>query len=387
MSKNNTSTAGQAVVKKRREPLTDTNLLMFITIGIFVGMYALGAIFLGGGFRNPQQFIDIFNNNAFLIIISCGLSIVMVTGGIDISVGGVVALVTMSCVVFLDSAHGNVFVTLLLALGIGLAFGLLHGTLVAYLEIQPFIVTLAGMFLARGLTTIISVNPHTAQNEAFLALKSTSIRIPWEFLGSYGKTGNFIPAKVELGAIVAVVVVVVIFAIQRWSRFGRNLYAIGGNSQSAITLGINVKRTKFMAYLLCGLLAGIGGFVYLLHTGAGDVANATQAEMKAIASSIIGGTLLTGGVGTVIGTLFGTLTLVTIDNIVRAAGTVNAIWLKPWWQKITTGGMLFFFILLQSLILAYRGKGDFAFSLPKWKPKNKSGGEGAPASEKSATAE
>lgn len=149
--------------------------------------------------------------------------------------------------------------------------------------------------------------------------------------------------------------------ILKWTRFGRNLYAVGGGSQSALMLGINVKRTKFYSYLLCGLLSGIGGYVYLLHTGAGNASNATAAEMQAIASSIIGGTLLTGGVGNIIGTLFGVLSLKTINNIVIASGLR-----EPYWQSITTGLMLCFFILLQSVVLSLRDRGGFRLKLPEW---------------------
>jgi len=345
--------------KKRREPISNTNLLLIITICTFVGMYVLAMLVWGGGFLNPQQFLDLFNNNAFLIVISCGLTIVMIAGGIDISVGGITALVTMACVVYLDDHSGSVIGSVGLALGMGIAFGLVQGTLISYLEIQPFIVTLAGMFFAKGMTTIVSVEPRTAVHEAFVALKEFRIVIPG--IGSYGKTGNFIPAKVELGVIVAIAVVLAIFVILKWTRFGRNLYAVGGNNQSALMLGINVKRTKFYSYLLCGLLSGIGGYVYLLHTGAGNASNATAAEMQAIAAAIIGGTLLTGGVGNVIGTLFGVLSLKTINNIVIASGLR-----EPYYQSITTGLMLCFFILLQSVILALRDKGGFTLQLPEW---------------------
>lgn len=333
--------------RRHREPMTDTGLLLTITICIFLGMYSFAWVVWGGGFRNPQQFFDIFNGNAALIVVSCGLSVVMITGGIDISVGGVTALVTMACVAYLDDFAGSVFGAVLLSIAIGLAFGALHGFLISYVEVQPFIITLAGMFLSRGLTTIISANPRTAVHEGFLALKNTILRLT--FMGSYGKQGNFIPVRIELGAIISLLVVATIFIMLRWTRFGRNLYALGGNSQSALMLGVNIKRTKFYAYLLCGLLSGIAGFVYFMHTGAGDVANATQAEMKAIAASIIGGTLLTGGVGNIIGTLFGVLTLTTIDSIVRASGLT-----EPWWQRITTGAMLCFFILLQSVVISRR---------------------------------
>jgi len=358
MKRDNDLSAGISE-KKRREPISNTNLLMTITVCTFIGMYVIAMIAWGGGFLNPQQFLDLFNNNAYLLIIACGLTMVMISGGIDISGGGITALVTMVCVVYLEDHGGTVIGSLLIALGIGLAFGLVQGILISYLEIQPFIVTLAGMFFARGMITIVSIAPRTATQEAFLKIKQARITLPG--IGYYGKTGNFIPAQVEPGVIVAITVVIIVAVILKWTRFGRNLYAVGGNSHSALTLGINVKRTKFCAYLLAGLLSGISGYVYLLHTGAGDAANATQAEMQAIASNIIGGTLLTGGVGNVVGTLFGMLSLKTITNIVIASGLT-----KPYYQSITTGLMLCFFILLQSVILAIREKGSFRLLLPEW---------------------
>jgi simple sugar transport system permease protein len=339
--------AAQRLSLKGREPISNTNLLLAITVCTFFGMYGMAMGVWGGGFLNPQQFLDLFNNNSFLIVVACGLTIVMIAGGIDISVGGITALVTMVCVVYLDDKGGSVAGSLAIALGIGTAFGLVQGFLVSYLEIQPFIVTLAGMFFAKGMTTIVSVAPRTAEHAAFLALKQFRIVIPG--IGSYGKTGNFIPARIELGVVIALAVVLLVFIVLKWTRFGRNLYAIGGNNQSALMLGINVKRTRFFSYLLSGVLSGIGGYVYLLHTGAGNASNASAAEMQAIASAIIGGTLLTGGVGNVIGTLFGVLSLKTINNIVIASGLR-----EPYWQSITTGLMLCFFILLQSVILKIR---------------------------------
>ncbi len=335
------------MIFKKREPLTDSNLLLVVTIGIFAVMYISSIFAFGGGFTRPQQFLNLFNENAALIILACGLSIVMVGGGIDISVGGITALVCMSCVVCIDDKGFGVFGALLLALGIGLAFGIFQGLLISYLEIQPFIVTLAGMFFARGVTTMIEVKPRSVQNELFNAMRNIEIIIPG--LGYRAKNGNYIDAKIELGVVVALLIVVLIFCILKWTRFGRNLYAVGGNIQSALMLGINVKRTKLFSHMLCGLLAGIGGYVYLMHTGSGSVTQATGAEMKAIAASIIGGTLLTGGVGNVIGTPFGVLALGTINNIVVALRLKG-----PWWQGITTGIMLCFFIVLQSVILSYR---------------------------------
>lgn len=339
---------------RRREPITDTQLLLSITICIFVGMYVMAMLVWGGGFLKPQMLFDILNDNAYLIIISCGLTIVMITGSIDISVGGVTALVAMVGVMILN---GNLFAVpegsriaaaLAAALLIGLAFGLAQGFLIAYLEIQPFIITLAGMFFARGMITIISVDPQKAPQELMDVLQ-TRIDIPW--LGSVNKRGELIPARMEIGVVIALIIVALVFVLLHNLQLGRGFYAVGGNRQSALMLGVNVRRTRFMAHLLCGLLAGIAGFVFMMHTGAGNATNATAAEMNAIASSIIGGTLLTGGVGNVIGTFFGVLTLSTIKSIVTTSGLRD-----PWWQSITTGAMLCLFILLQSVVLMRKNK-------------------------------
>ena len=334
------------IVEKRREPLSDTKLLMTITISIFIVMYLLAMGLLGGGFLHPQQIFDMLNDNASLIIVSCGLTIVMIGGGIDISVGAVTSLVVMSCVLYLNGG-GNTFVAALLALGIGLAFGLVHGYLISYLEIQPFIVTLAGMFFARGMTTILSVNPQKVTHEGFAALRDIKIEISW--LGYTAKNGNLVPARMELGVVIAFICVIAVFILLKYLRLGRCFYAMGGNQQSALMLGINVKRTRFISYVLSGCLSGISGFVFMMHTGAGNATNAAGMEMNAIAAAIIGGTLLTGGVGNVIGTFFGVMTLTTIKKIVVSSGLND-----PWWQNITTGGMLCFFILLQSVVLSRR---------------------------------
>ena len=151
--------------------------------------------------------------------------------------------------------------------------------------------------------------------------------------------------------VVALLLVVLLFILLRWSRLGRGFYAVGGNRQSALMLGINVKRTRFIAHLLCGVLAGIGGYVYFLHVGSGAASHASGMEMNAIASAIIGGTLLTGGVGNIAGTLFGVLSLSLIQNIVSSAGLDQA-----WWTGITIAGMLCLFLIIQSIVMA-RKKG------------------------------
>lgn len=335
---------------KNRVGMSDTTLLLTITIAVFFAMYIVAMIFLGSGFLKPQTFFNILNENASLIILACGMSIVMITGGIDISVGMLTALVCMSMAVHLDFQGGSVFSAILIALGIGLAFGLVQGFLVAYLEIQPFIVTLAGMFFAKGMTTIVNASQFNVEHAGFQALKAIRLYIP--FLGSVNKKGIYIPAYVEIGVVVALLVVVLLFVLLRWAKLGRNFYAVGGNSQSANMLGINVKRTKFLAHLLCSLLASVGGIVYFLHVGSGSPTHASGYEMNAIASSIIGGTLLSGGVGNIIGTFFGVLSLATIKNIVSSLGLDDA-----WWTNITVAAMICLFLVIQSVVLMRKNKG------------------------------
>lgn len=324
--------------------MTDTNLLLTITIVIFFLMYFGAVFFLGEGFLRPQTFLNLLCDNAGLIIASCGMSLVMITGGIDISVGGVVALVSMSCAVYLHESDGNLFMTVLIALGIGLGFGIVQGFLVAYLDIQPFIVSLAGMFFARGMTTIVRADQFNVKHEAFENLKDTHLKLPG--LGYTNQLGKYIDAYIEVGVVVALLVVVIMFCMLRWTKLGRKFYAVGGNQQSALMLGINVKRTKFLAHLICSLLAGIGGLIYFMHIGSGSPTHASGMEMDAIASSIIGGTMLTGGVGNIIGTFFGVLSLKTIQQIVSSVGLDD-----PWWTGITIAGMLCLFLIIQSIVM------------------------------------
>lgn len=349
MFKNKKNPANSVNKLGKIKNMTDTNLLLTITIVIFFAMYIGAIVFQGKGFLKPQTFFNILNANAALIIAACGMSIVMITGGIDISVGGVAALVSMCCAVYLDFHGGSVFGAIAISVGIGLLFGLVQGYLVAYLEIQPFIVTLAGMFFARGMTTIVNSTPFNVENEAFVAMKDTRIVVP--FMGSVNKLGKYVDAYIQIGVVVALLVVLIFFCVLRWTKLGRAFYAVGGNQQSALMLGINVKRTKFLSHLICSILAGIGGFVYFLYVGSGSPSHASGMEMNAIASSIIGGTMLTGGVGNLVGTFFGVLSLATIQNIVSSAGLDQA-----WWTGITIAAMLCLFLIIQSVVMARKKK-------------------------------
>ncbi|MDO5435973.1 MAG: sugar ABC transporter permease YjfF [Clostridia bacterium] len=346
--------------KTQREPIANSQLLFIIAVAIFVLLYCVAIIFFGNkGFLKPQTLLTMFNENAALIIVACGLTIVMITGGIDISVGAVIALVSISGAKYLQNG-GEIWVSVLMALGIGLAFGIFQGFLISYLKIQPFIITLAGMFLARGLVTVVSKEGISLTSEAAPAfIKLKDFRISIDALGSTDIKGLtkkvvFTPGTLEVTVIVALIILLAVALMLKKTRLGRHFYAVGGNPQSALMLGCNVQRVRFHAYIISGLLAGIAGYVNLMHKGAGNPTMAAGMEMDAIASSIIGGTMLSGGVGNVFGTLFGVLNLSTIKNIVQVSGISNGG--KEWWQNITTGGMLCIFIVMQSIILFARGK-------------------------------
>ncbi len=370
---------------RRRERLSDTTVLMLVAILFFTIMYVFSYQFLGVGFKRPSRIFDILNDNAYLIIIACGLSLVMITGSIDISVGGIVGFVTMFGASFLkgdvlpapDMEPGlRIALMALMAIAIGLAFGAFQGALIAYLDIQPFIVTLAGMFFARGLITITSGENISLAKTAVYTLLDQRIDISelgYDEVNQVTKKVSHVSAHMEYVIFVAIAVVIIIAIILRKTKLGRHFYAVGGNRQSALMLGINVRRTRFLAHLISSLLAGIAGFVFLWHVKAGNIEGAKAAEMQAIASSIIGGTLLTGGVGNVIGTVFGVLILALIKPMVTDAAKLEGfVWLKKaYWQQIFNGFVLAFFILMQSVLLKARSNiaaKKNASSAPKEEP-------------------
>lgn len=337
-------------IKSRTKKFSSNTFLFIITIVLFIVMYVAGMIvFEDKGFANPQMFMNLFINNAGLIVIGCGMTLVMITGGIDISVGSVTALVCMANAFAMQNKGMSPFAALGISLGIGLLFGLLQGYLISYLEIQPFIVTLAGLFLGRGLTAMISTDMISIKNELFQTWATFQIKLP---IGTYNKRGVFRPAYIYPSVVVALIVVVLIAIMLRYTKFGRKLFAIGGNQQSAMMMGLNVKRTKFQAYLLDGFLAGLGGFLFCLNSCAGFVEQAKGLEMDAISAAVIGGTLLSGGVGTVVGTTFGVLIKGTITSLITTQGTLSS-----WWVRIVLSALLCFFIVLQALFARTKLKG------------------------------
>lgn len=345
---------------KKRKGLSSTRVLLLITVSLFVLLYVISLfMFKDSNFAKYSIFFNLFNNKAYLLMLSLGLTVVLITGSIDISVGGVTGLVSMVIAVMLTEHSVNALWTIPVALSVGMAFGIVQGFLVSYMEIQPFIVTLSGMFFARGMISVISAKSVPITNELFMSWSSAKVYIP--FLYNMRKNGTPDVAYLTPAAIVAIIVIVVLIIVFKKTKFGRSLYAIGGNAQSALLMGINVKRTKFMAHTLCGLLAGIGGLLFTLLSPSGNPGNGYGYEIDAISSSVIGGVMLSGGVGLPIGTLFGVLINALIQRVVPLLGIVDASW-----PRIITSAFLFAFIVLQSVIVIVSRKGGFKLLLPEW---------------------
>ncbi len=330
--------------------LEGNQFLLLITIVLFFVMYAIGLIvFKDNNFGRLQVFLNLFISNAGLIVIAVSMTMVLITGGIDISVGSVVAMTCMLLAWMMEKKGIGAIPAVVMVLLVGVVFGLVQGFLIAYLNIQPFIVTLAGMFFARGMTAIISTEMISIKNEMFLSWAQAKMYFP--FGGYVNKKGVIVNPYIYPSVVMALIVLVVIFLMLKYTKFGRSIYAVGGNEQSALLMGLNVRRTKLKVYILDGFLAAFGGFLFALNTCSGFVEQAKGFEMEAIAGAVIGGTLLTGGVGNVIGSLFGVLIKGTIETFITFQGTLSS-----WWTKITIAALLAFFIILQSLFAKVKEK-------------------------------
>ena len=327
--------------------INGNSILLIITIVLFVVMYGAGCIiYADKGFTHLQTFLNVLINNAGLICVACGVTCVMLTGGIDISVGSLVAMDCMFLAVGMEHWGMKSPVLMLLVLLIGIVFGAVQGFCIAYLDIQPFIVTMAGLFFARGMTAVICTDQVSIVTDTlFVKLSSTKLNIPFG-IGAYeNKKGVLQIPYIRASVVVALIIIVLIFLMLKYTKFGRSIYAVGGNSQSATLMGLDVRKTKMKTYVLSSFLTSIGGICYCLNTMCGTTTQATGLEMDAISSAVIGGTLLTGGVGNIIGTLFGVLINGTISTLVKSNGKLVSSW-----ANIVTAILLCFFIILQAIL-------------------------------------
>ncbi|GII00174.1 galactofuranose ABC transporter, permease protein YjfF [Planobispora takensis] len=299
------------------------------------------AMFVVGGMRyeafaSGQIVLNVFIDNAFLLVVAIGMTFVILTGGIDLSVGSVVALSTMISASLVTGQGWPPLLVIPLVLLIGAALGFAMGCIIHYFDIQPFIVTLAGMFLARGLCYTIGTDSIPITDETYTAIAQTRIDLSAEM---------FISPSV----LIALAVVAVATYVLHYTRLGRNVYAVGGNEQSAMLMGLPVARTKIAVYTISGFCSALGGVLLSFYMLSGYGLHAVGMELDAIAAVVIGGTLLTGGSGYVLGTVLGVLVLGLIQTIISFEGTLSS-----WWTKIFIGMLLFVFILLQRLITARR---------------------------------
>lgn len=331
---------------RKKTRIGSNTIMLMITIALFIVLYGAGCVmYADKEFGRLQNFLNVLINNAGLLVVSCGVTCVMLTGGIDISVGSVVAMTCMIMSVGLAQWGLPSGVLIVMVLAIGVIFGAVQGYCVAYLEIQPFIVTMAGLFFARGMTSVISTEQVSVPFDSWFGqLSQIKFEIPFGIGAYMNKKGVLVTPYVRLTVVVALVVVLITYLMLRYTKFGRSLYAVGGNQQSAALMGLNVKKTKLMSHVLCSFYAALGGLCFCLNTMCGTPTQATGMEMDAISSAVIGGTQLTGGVGNVIGTLFGVLINGTISSLVKFNGKLVASW-----SNIITAVLLCFFILLQAI--------------------------------------
>jgi len=317
-------------MKKLR--LSPQTIPIIASVAVLIALY-VGGCFAFDNFGSLRVLINLFGDNAFLGVAAIGITFVILSGGIDLSVGAVVAFTG----ILIASLIGHGFhplVAIGLSLAFGAAFGALMGTLIHLFELPPFLITLGGMFLARGLGFV--VHPE-------------SLSIDHPFYGEFISQTLSIPVTRKLSipftAVCLIAVVIGATMLARWSRFGRNVRTIGSSEASARLMGVPIGPTKIWVYTLAGALSALGGVVATFYMQSGNPASFVGLELDAIAAAVIGGTLLRGGVGFIPGTLVGVLILGLIQTLIIFQGSLNS-----WWTRIAVGGLLFVFILLQQLL-------------------------------------
>ena len=252
---------------RKKSRIGSNTVMLMITIALFILLYGAGCLmYADKEFGRLQNFLNVMINNAGLIIVACGVTCVMLTGGIDISVGSLVAMDCMILAVGIEQKGMSSITLMILILAIGLVFGLVQGYLIAYLQIQPFIATMAGMFFARGMTAVICTEQVSIVSDAFfVGISNAKINIPFGIGAYMNKKGILQIPYVRPTVIVALLVVVLIYLMLKYTKFGRSIYAVGGNQMSATLMGLNVAKTKMLTYVLASFLCSIGGICYCLN--------------------------------------------------------------------------------------------------------------------------
>jgi len=315
------------------------------TIGLFVLVYLAGA-FSFKAMQDGQAFFNLFITTPFLIICVVGETFVIVSGGIDLSVSGILALTTVVAASLINMGW-NPWIVFPVMLLMGMFFGVVMGYFITYLKVQPFIATLAGMWLARGLCYIVSDSEVRIHDTLYTTLNQTRILIPG-LADPVTKKGDYISYLV----VVAMLVLVVGMFIAHFTKFGRTVYAIGGgngaNEMSSRLMGLAVNRTKVLVYVISGFCSALAGITYSIYVGSGHGTHATGFELTVIAAVVIGGIALTGGEGYLFGALFGALITALIQSLIQFNGTLSS-----WWTYIFIGALMLVFIGVQSVVAAW----------------------------------
>lgn len=310
----------------------DRNLPSLVTLSVFVLLYAACAVqfpFMVSG----RVAGNLLTDNAFLGVLAVGMTVVILSGGIDLSVGAVVAFVGVLLALLIGNGV-DPFLAFAIALAAGTLYGALIGAAIHWLQAPPFIVTLAAMFLARGACFLLTTDSIPITHPVYGDLAS-------------GGLGLSISAWAMLVAFAAGIVLL------RLTRFGADVHAIGGDARAAELMGVRVGRTTVMIYAFSGLCAALGGILFSVYTQSAHSLAGVGLELDAIAAVVIGGTLLTGGYGGLLGSFFGVLILGLIQTYITFTGTLSS-----WWAKIATGVLLFLFIAMQRTVLLLRASDE-----------------------------
>lgn len=301
----------------------------------WVALFVVGALaaILFAPFLTPNNLLNVMRQASIIGLLAAGMTFVMITRGIDLSVGSILAL---SGVAYASFAHAGALVATLVALCVGAAAGFINAVIIVRLGLDPFVATIASMFGFRGIALLVTgetpVRIDSALTDAFFIGRSSIFGIP-------------------LPVVVLLLVFVVLSWCARYTRTGRSVYAVGGNEAGSQMMGLPIARAKTLVYVLSGTLAGLAGVLLASRLGSGQPTAGDTYDLTAIAAVVIGGTLLSGGVGRLSGTLAGVLLIAIIANAFNLQGQLNT-----WWQNALTGAILLALIVAQAAITQARAR-------------------------------
>lgn len=343
----NTKGSRQSLLSRIMNP---KYIMVYATVAIFLIIYIYGAIKYGAiGFTTLRTFLNFFTDNAYYGISAVGMTMVLITGGIDLSVASIASLTGMLIAYGYTKLGISPVITIGLSILIGVGLGTLMGAAIHYLNVPPFITTLTGNFLARGVCSLISRESISIDHPLINDLASFKITLKHLVDGEWVKIKPI--ASINLSVLIFIAMIIIGTILLQHTRFGRNVYAIGGSESSAKLMGLPVGKTKVAVYAINGFCSALAGIAYLLTVKSGWNMALQGGELEVISSVVIGGTLLTGGVGYMIGTVFGVLLKSVIPTLITFNGNLSS-----WWGKIATGALLLLFIVIQRAVVSYTGR-------------------------------